>query len=854
MNQNSVMISSSAQQKTCTGRSLESRSVTSASSGQSSTIAAVYHLSGTEDAVTTECVRKSPARALHVNHLEASIARQGRLHDNHRAHDLLAKESDRTHDQLQIDTRIKQSTPMSGKKSSSRSHRRLTPNGENEMHQRKSTRRSTRRVSQNLCPNQQQSHSSQLLDERDEADEYLRKIERFGGSLPFANTIDDVAQLSSCKSSKKLQRGDYSRDNTKSPVALERNLVSPPPRPYDSAMVYRKEDEELRRNRIPKRNPNSSSSTIKPLLDQAEDDVRRKYGVVSASKRIVAPNTRQGDAFRQQEIEVSSNGDELSLPPDQVRSFAHQLLDQLSNMEDDALVKGNASNLDKTRVLQARGERSPIDSNIPSPPLFRRETRLRTITTRVTKENSRAIPGTLLPGAYRAGNWETETAEDDCSMTNSERLMHLSDSERQREEERDIEMARNQLLSSQSQYFSQESRDDPGSQELGRERSAFVEEEPPQEQADAYIDAEKGNSAAFRRRIFCATMVLVIGATVGVVLGLMRHNKSEASEPQANGDSYHCLYDLNLAEQCNSNGHISSVPNCVYNRYRLMEKELGLSIAGSIESCSSSNLALLSMAALNQPLYLSNYVLSSLFFATSGPTSWAKITNWATSSSVCDWEGVTCRLRCQGDDSSNEKCDKDPVQVIGISLNNNGLHGQLPSELGLLSTLETVTFASNSLEGELPIELGSLASLDYLDLGLNNISGTIPTTFASLTNLREFRVMSAQLSGPIPSEVGLMTSLVVLDLSSNRLTGRLPSEVGNLASLENLKIGQNALSGEIPTQLSECLHLEILLAFNNGFTGTIPSQLGLLASLSKYNRHEFVARASSNDFSQVSCP
>ena len=144
---------------------------------------------------------------------------------------------------------------------------------------------------------------------------------------------------------------------------------------------------------------------------------------------------------------------------------------------------------------------------------------------------------------------------------------------------------------------------------------------------------------------------------------------------------------------------------CVYNRYQLMEKELGLSIAGSIESCSSDNLALLSMAAANQPVYLSNYVLSNLFFGTSGPTSWAKTTNWATATSVCDWEGITCRLRCKSDDASNHNCDQDPLQVIGISLNNNGLVGQLPSELGLLSSLETVTFASNSLERELPSEL-----------------------------------------------------------------------------------------------------------------------------------------------------
>jgi hypothetical protein len=339
--------------------------------------------------------------------------------------------------------------------------------------------------------------------------------------------------------------------------------------------LYPIQDEEL----ISKRNPisqdrndvefrepcwkDASLSTVKPFLDQAEDEVRRKYGVGSASKSMMPLHARQGESFRRQEVGVSSNEEELSLPPDQMRAFAHPLLDQLSNLEDNVLVKGNASTLDKTRVLQARGERSPIDSNIPSPPLFRRETRLRTITVRVTKETSREVPGTLLPGAYRAGNWETESVEDDCSMTYSERLMHLSDSERQREEERDIQMARNQLLSSQSLHLSQDSRNESESQVLARDRSVFMEEGHSQEQADAHMNPKIGISPAFRRRIICATVVLVIGATVGIVLGLLR----EESQLQLNGDSYRCLYDLNLAEQCNSNGRLSSVPNCVYNRY-----------------------------------------------------------------------------------------------------------------------------------------------------------------------------------------------------------------------------------------------------------------------------------------------
>ena len=566
MNQSLVMIPASVQQPTGSGRSPESRSARNASSGRSRTrTRGVYHLSITEDAVTKKCV--SSFDETQRRSVEESIVRQTRAEDKRRDHRSLARESARAPDQLEDDMRINQITDVAGK----------TPNVENELNLWKEKGRSIRRLSQNTCPNSLSSDCSQEVDESDEVDMHVRKIERLGGLLPFTTTTNHAAHLSFGRSPESGEAVCNSRGERNGSISSQGNQFSQPSRSYDATLLHRMEDGAMRRNPISKGNPTaqgrnesefhaqswraSSRSNIKPWLDQAEDEVRRKYGAVSVSKGMVPLRSSDGASFRRMEFGVSSSEEEFSLPPHEVRAFAHQLLDQLSNMEDRVLVKGNASIADKTRVLQARGERSPIASNIPSPPVFRRETPLRTITARVTKEISRVEPGMLLPGAYRAGNWETECDEDDCSMTYSEMLMHLSESEREREEERDIQMARNQLLSSQSLQLSQESRNESVSHELGRERSLFMDDQHRQEQVQAQIETTKGRSAAYRRGIICAIFVLVIGAIVGLVFGLIRRNDFDASEPQVNGDLYRCLYDLNLSEQCNANGRLSNVPN-----------------------------------------------------------------------------------------------------------------------------------------------------------------------------------------------------------------------------------------------------------------------------------------------------
>ena len=129
---------------------------------------------------------------------------------------------------------------------------------------------------------------------------------------------------------------------------------------------------------------------------------------------------------------------------------------------------------------------------------------------------------------------------------------------------------------------------------------------------------------------------------------------------------------------------------------------------------------------------------------------------------------------------------------------NEGLTGEIPSEIGQLTNLVTLKLQYNELTGSIPPEIGNLTSLVKLDLRYNNLSGSIPTEIWSLTSLIELRIQKNQLSGTIPSAIGNLTELTHLYLYGNQFTGSIPAEIGNLINLGKLHLNNNQFTGLIP--------------------------------------------------------
>ena len=207
--------------------------------------------------------------------------------------------------------------------------------------------------------------------------------------------------------------------------------------------------------------------------------------------------------------------------------------------------------------------------------------------------------------------------------------------------------------------------------------------------------------------------------------------------------------------------------------------------------------------------------LEALYNATDG-ANWTDNTNWSSNAALSAWHGVIT-------DGTG--------RVTTLNLTDNNLSGEIPAELGDLTSLQNLYLWQNSLSGEIPAELGGLTSLQILFLEDNNLSGEIPAELGDLSSLQSLYLAQNGLSGEIPAELGDLTSLLTLDLQNNNLSGEIPAELGDLTSLQNLFLRDNNLSGEIPAELGDLTNLWNLFLRNNNLSGEIPAELGDLTSL-----------------------
>ena len=266
-------------------------------------------------------------------------------------------------------------------------------------------------------------------------------------------------------------------------------------------------------------------------------------------------------------------------------------------------------------------------------------------------------------------------------------------------------------------------------------------------------------------------------------------------------------------------------------------------------------------------------VLESLHEATDGP-NWRNTEDWLGGPALEEWHGV----------------DADSLGLVTtLDLEDNGLEGELPGDLGLLAEMTELRIGDNdALAGRLPRSLIRL-SLDVLhyagtDLcapgdnsfrewldGISSHRGTgvecVRLTerevlerlydategeswadngkWLSNAPLGEWygvesddsgrvvgvRLAENELSGAIPSELGDLGSLESLDLADNGLSGAIPSELGRLANLRSLRLAGNVLSRPIPLELGGLADLESLSLADNELSGPIPPELGGLANL-----------------------
>ena len=117
------------------------------------------------------------------------------------------------------------------------------------------------------------------------------------------------------------------------------------------------------------------------------------------------------------------------------------------------------------------------------------------------------------------------------------------------------------------------------------------------------------------------------------------------------------------------------------------------------------------------------------------------LTSWNSSTSFCNWEGVTCSRRR-------------PTRVASLSLPSSNLAGTLSPAIGNLTFLRRLNLSSNGLYGEIPTSIGRLRRLQWLNLSYNSFSGAFPVNLTSCISLKILDLDYNQLGGIIPVELG----------------------------------------------------------------------------------------------------
>ena len=211
--------------------------------------------------------------------------------------------------------------------------------------------------------------------------------------------------------------------------------------------------------------------------------------------------------------------------------------------------------------------------------------------------------------------------------------------------------------------------------------------------------------------------------------------------------------------------------------------------------------------------------LMAIFNALDG-SNWESHENWGTEAPVTMWPKVMC------DENGH---------VVSLNLNDPGIKGSLPPEIGNLPYLTDLNMGGPYVDchftGSLPEEIGNLTNLKRLQMDNCPFEGRLPESLGNLSNLEWLYIARCEklAPGPIPSWIGNLTKLKLIQIYGHNFTGQLPESIGNLTNLEHLDIIHCSLDSTVPASFGNLRNLKFLRMSENGnLHGPIPASLSNL--------------------------
>ncbi|XP_024168471.2 disease resistance protein RPV1 isoform X2 [Rosa chinensis] len=158
---------------------------------------------------------------------------------------------------------------------------------------------------------------------------------------------------------------------------------------------------------------------------------------------------------------------------------------------------------------------------------------------------------------------------------------------------------------------------------------------------------------------------------------------------------------------------------------------------------------------------------------------------------------------------------------------------RLPSSVGGLKSLKDLNLSGCSKLDKLPDELGHVACLEKLDVSGSGI-GELPSSIGMLEGLVSMSLRDCKHLECLPSSVGGLKSLKDLNLSGCSKLDKLPDELGFVACLEKLDVSGSGIR-ELPSSIGMLERLTVLNLKDCKNLVRLPSSVGGLKSLKDLN-------------------
>lgn len=134
------------------------------------------------------------------------------------------------------------------------------------------------------------------------------------------------------------------------------------------------------------------------------------------------------------------------------------------------------------------------------------------------------------------------------------------------------------------------------------------------------------------------------------------------------------------------------------------------------------------------------------------------------------------------------------LDLDAIFINNNNFTSKFPQNIGN-SPVSVAVLAYNNFQGCLPPSISKMSkTLNEIILEDSGLKGCLPSEIGELTQLNVLDVSYNDLSGPLPESMGEMKNLEQLNVAFNMFSGSIPESICSLPKLENFTYSSNFFS------------------------------------------------------------